>query len=116
MEGSMSKYLLGTEETEQLFREVYGMDEKQIEGWRNQFEHKEPPPWDERKANEYAINRPIALAKNDGNCVYCGKPADSVDHIMPRSRGGSDTIDNLAPACMDCNRRKKDKLDWKPGV
>ncbi len=39
-------------------------------------------------------------------CVVCGKPADTVDHITPLSRGGTNSPDNLQPMCWDCNRRK----------
>ena len=43
-------------------------------------------------------------------CTYCGKhPPDvllEVDHVVPRAAGGSDAIDNLTTACLDCNRGK----------
>jgi len=38
--------------------------------------------------------------------VYCDAPAAHVDHVIPRSRGGSDDIDNLVPACARCNLSK----------
>lgn len=41
-------------------------------------------------------------------CVYCGVEANSVDHVIPRSLGGPSTIDNLVPACRECNTRKGD--------
>lgn len=39
-------------------------------------------------------------------CAYCGRVATEVDHIIPVSAGGTNTIHNLAPACTACNRRK----------
>lgn len=40
-------------------------------------------------------------------CCYCGAAnATTLDHIKPRSRGGSTTTHNLAPACPACNRGK----------
>lgn len=49
--------------------------------------------------------------KRDGfQCAYCGKTppevALEVDHIEPKSKGGSDDINNLVTACFDCNRGK----------
>lgn len=47
-----------------------------------------------------------------GPCAYCGDPIPTqVDHIIPRSRGGSDDRGNLAPACKTCNM---EKLDFTP--
>lgn len=48
----------------------------------------------------------------DANCAYCGGlwPTE-VDHVIPHSRGGSDDITNLAPACGPCNASK---LDFTP--
>ena len=59
--------------------------------------------------------------KNSGRCVYdnedllianygksCEKGAWEVDHSRPVSRGGTDHMDNLVPACFFCNREKAD--------
>jgi len=43
-------------------------------------------------------------------CWICGQPgADSIDHIVPIARGGTDDVSNLAPACLRCNLAKSDK-------
>lgn len=42
----------------------------------------------------------------DPLCTYCGEPADTLDHIIPISKGGTSARDNLTPACRSCNRRK----------
>lgn len=39
-------------------------------------------------------------------CVYCGAPAEHVDHVIPRTDGGTDRFDNLRPACEHCNLAK----------
>lgn len=52
-----------------------------------------------------------------GLCAYCGKPATTVDHVVPLERGGSNWPANLRPACRSCNSSKKDKLlgkEWTP--
>jgi 5-methylcytosine-specific restriction endonuclease McrA len=41
-----------------------------------------------------------------GCCAYCGAPAQELDHMVPVSAGGSNTIDNVVPACRPCNRSK----------
>lgn len=55
------------------------------------------------------------LADHDGRCVYCGEPATTRDHIIPINRGGTDYIDNIAPACFPCNASKQDRLpsEWR---
>jgi 5-methylcytosine-specific restriction endonuclease McrA len=59
-------------------------------------------------------NRPSRsmIYKRDGHkCQYCGSTKNlTIDHIIPRSKGGDDTWENLTAACMPCNTRKGDKL------
>ena len=44
-----------------------------------------------------------------GKCYLCSKEADTVDHVKPVARGGSNWPANLRPACRSCNSRKNDK-------
>ena len=48
-------------------------------------------------------------------CSYCLNLADTVDHIIPLSRSGTNYEDNLTPACRSCNSSKANKLisEWK---
>ena len=48
------------------------------------------------------------------SCIYCGKPSESIDHILPRSRGGLSITENCVPACLGCNGDKSDAeaFDW----
>ncbi len=52
-----------------------------------------------------------ALFKRDKHvCQYCGAHGDlTLDHILPKSRGGLDTWENLVAACIRCNNRKGDR-------
>ena len=49
------------------------------------------------------------ILKRDGHkCAYCGR-ADlplTIDHVIPRSKGGDDSWENLVAACLPCNNRK----------
>lgn len=49
--------------------------------------------------------------KTQGHCAYCGwafrSPAEmTTDHVVPRSRGGAHTRDNMMPCCASCNATK----------
>lgn len=49
-------------------------------------------------------------------CVYCGLPSEHMDHVIPLSRGGEHTLDNVVPACAKCNFSKGSKLpviEWR---
>ncbi len=51
-------------------------------------------------------------------CIYCGTAAaDTIDHVVPLSRGGTNFEGNLAPACRACNASKCDMLivEWRSG-
>ena len=50
-------------------------------------------------------------------CVYCNERLFrrdlTRDHVLPQSRGGTSTPDNLVPCCAPCNRQKSDKPLWR---
>lgn len=54
--------------------------------------------------------------RDNFSCVYCGRSVkeDKIklqcDHVIPRSKNGKDTLDNLVTACAECNRGKSDVL------
>lgn len=50
-------------------------------------------------------------------CVYCPGVATTRDHVIPRSRGGSNDPVNLVPACFACNHAKGNRLpdEWRKG-
>jgi endogenous inhibitor of DNA gyrase (YacG/DUF329 family) len=49
-------------------------------------------------------------------CVYCAGPFDTIDHVIPLTRGGDNMKSNLVPACRSCNSSKGQKLlsEWMP--
>jgi len=46
-----------------------------------------------------------------GECAYCGQLAKSLDHVVPRHKGGMTIVENLVPACLSCNGHKGSD-DW----
>jgi len=74
-------------------------------------------------------SRKGVLARDNYTCIYCGvRPGEvarakligksdfTVDHVVPRSRGGKDTWTNTACACYFCNHRKGDRLPSEAGL
>jgi 5-methylcytosine-specific restriction endonuclease McrA len=55
------------------------------------------------------MSRRAVFARDAHQCQYCGGHADSIDHVMPRSRGGQHVWENVAAACRPCNLRKRDR-------
>jgi 5-methylcytosine-specific restriction endonuclease McrA len=56
------------------------------------------------------LNRRSVFARDGHSCQYCGAAAESIDHVVPRSRGGKHAWENVVAACRPCNVRKRDKL------
>lgn len=56
------------------------------------------------------LNRRLVFARDKHRCQYCGKTADSIDHVVPRSRGGEHSWDNVVAACRSCNTAKRDRM------
>lgn len=57
-----------------------------------------------------ALNRRAVFARDASRCQYCAAPAESIDHVVPRSRGGEHVWENVVAACRPCNTRKRDRL------
>ncbi|MEG4999135.1 HNH endonuclease [Microcoleus sp. B4-D4] len=56
------------------------------------------------------VNRREVLRRDAHSCQYCGSNRQlTLDHVMPRSKGGLHTWDNVVTACEGCNSRKGDR-------
>lgn len=67
--------------------------------------------WDEmhpkgNNGNKWNKFRSDVWRRDRGRCVYCGAFGNELDHIVPRSKGGADSLDNLVLACRSCNHSK----------
>ncbi|TQL47066.1 5-methylcytosine-specific restriction endonuclease McrA [Homoserinimonas aerilata] len=63
------------------------------------------------------VSRRGVLRRDQQRCAYCGQGATTIDHVLPRSRGGKDTWENLVACCLRCNNKKSDhtprEMGWK---
>jgi 5-methylcytosine-specific restriction endonuclease McrA len=55
------------------------------------------------------LTRRAVFARDGHRCVYCSRPAECIDHVHPRSRGGEHAWENVVAACRSCNLHKGDK-------
>ena len=62
-------------------------------------------------------SRSMIYKRDNNTCQYCGSKSKlTIDHVLPRSKGGKDTWENLVVACSSCNTKKSDKLLEQTGM
>lgn len=66
------------------------------------------------------VSRKNIFMRDGYQCMYCGKSSGGaeleLEHVIPRSRGGRNTWDNLVAACRKCNSRKNDRTPEEAGM
>ena len=64
------------------------------------------------------ISRRALFARDGWKCVYCGTSGGrlTLDHVVPRSRGGESIWENVVTACAPCNHRKGNRLPEESGL
>lgn len=62
------------------------------------------------------VTRDGVLTRDSYTCAYCGGHGDTLDHVIPESRGGLNTWDNLVAACAQCNGRKGNRTPAEAGM
>ena len=104
---------LSREEQSILVKEAYFRQEKRFQRLRKEIElfeklesstilNREPIPEEVR----FAVWR-----RDGGKCVQCGRQEDlEFDHVIPVSKGGSNTARNVQLLCMKCNREKSNRI------
>ncbi len=69
---------------------------------------------------KYALEKPsrtMIYKRDDHTCQYCGATKKlTIDHIIPKSRGGEDTWENMVVACSSCNAKKGNTLLEQTGM
>ncbi|MBI2831671.1 MAG: HNH endonuclease [Chloroflexi bacterium] len=74
---------------------------------------KRPRNFGTKKLSRYEI-----FSRDHNTCQYCGKQSHqlTLDHVMPRFRGGEHTWENVVSACIPCNRRKAGRTPAEAGM
>ncbi len=70
-----------------------------------------------RDTHRRKITRRAVFARDDWTCQYCGSRSNlTVDHVVPRSKGGASSWENIVASCAPCNRRKGNALPRQAGM
>jgi 5-methylcytosine-specific restriction endonuclease McrA len=70
-----------------------------------------------RDTHKRRITRRAVFARDGWTCQYCGSRSNlTVDHVIPRSKGGASSWENIVASCAPCNRRKGDHLLRQVGM
>ncbi len=70
-----------------------------------------------RDTHRRKITRRAVFARDDWTCQYCGSRSNlTVDHVVPRSKGGGSNWENIVASCAPCNRRKGNALPPQAGM
>lgn len=111
--------------TEEERSELIKLAEQQVQKFLSE---RKTDPFAHRRKNADALSGSLrydVLARAKGRCEACGVPATErrleVDHIVPRSKGGSNEFENLQSLCFQCNAQKRDRDDtpfraWSKGA
>lgn len=62
------------------------------------------------------VNRRAIFLRDDSTCQYCARPAENIDHVVPRAQGGQHTWDNVVAACRRCNTKKGGRTPEQAGL
>ena len=66
---------------------------------------------------EAILSRKNIYLRDNHTCQYCGKSGNlTIDHVMPRSRGGEDRWENVVASCVRCNNKKSDRTPEEAGM
>ena len=61
------------------------------------------------------LTRRAVFARDAWTCQFCGAPAENLDHVIPRSRGGEHAWENVVAACRRCNSKKENRTPHEVG-
>lgn len=69
------------------------------------------------KMNKFKVSRGRIYKRDNNQCAYCGSAKNlTIDHVLPKSRGGKNEWTNLVTCCHKCNFKKADKTPEEAGM
>lgn len=74
------------------------------------------PEWVFLPRRKMVISRVGVLRRDNYKCGYCGRAANTIDHVLPRQAGGKTTWKNCVAACGPCNFRKRNRTPAQAGM
>ncbi len=114
----LARYYADYERIKKVNRERYQNNKETVrdsQNAKNRNRYKSDPEYRARRrasseksmwkfTDECTYEMIVELRTQD--CFYCGGEGGSVDHLVPRCKGGEDRLDNLVPCCITCNSSK----------
>jgi CRISPR/Cas system Type II protein with McrA/HNH and RuvC-like nuclease domain len=68
------------------------------------------------RINKISVSKHRILKRDKFKCVYCGSQRDlTIDHVIPKSKGGKNTWSNMVTSCGKCNHKKGDRTPEEAG-
>lgn len=72
--------------------------------------------WVYERTGKVPYTRDALMRRDRHKCAYCGRAADTMDHVIPRCQGGKTTWLNAVAACQPCNARKAGRTPEQAGM
>lgn len=125
---SDKKYYENNKEKKKEYNRRYRQENKdKLNAQKRDYHQRNPQFVTNRRARRKEFMRDNVITKlewlkimesTNWTCTYCGVSLRSskirtIDHVIPLSKGGSHTVDNLVPACRSCNSKKSAKIMTK---
>lgn len=68
------------------------------------------------RARRVPLNKRAIFLRDGNMCQYCSRPAENVDHVVPRSQGGEHVWENVVASCRRCNSKKGGRTPAEAGL
>ncbi|MCP4305265.1 MAG: HNH endonuclease [bacterium] len=67
-------------------------------------------------ARRVPLNRRAVFLRDSHECQYCNRSAENIDHVVPKTQGGTHTWENVVASCRRCNTKKGGRTPHQAGL